>query len=117
MYFFYDRGTRNKANSFFICIIDYSLPNSVVDKGRNNNFLGWPGSSITTGKQVQYKIDDGIYTVTYDDPYVLRGEDFERIYAALMDSKDVDISLKSNNLYYLFTVHGIGFSDLVSSVQ
>ena len=115
VYFFYDRGSRNMENSFFICIIDYSLPETVVND--KSDLLGWPGSSITSGKEVKYKIDDSIYSVTYKSPYILREEDFDRIYAALINNKDVVFGYYSGSLHYAFTIHGVGFADLVSSIQ
>lgn len=119
IYFIYDElGSRWMKNSFFICIIDKKLSSTYTDdRNTVDDYLDVP-NFYASGNKVQYKIDDQKYEVTYDKPYVLRNTDFDRIYAALMDGKDVDFSFhNSGTLYYVFTVHGIGFSDLVSSIQ
>ena len=121
IYFIYDNlGSRYMKKSFFICITDEMFEKLFTtytdDRSTVDDYLGIPSPHVS-GNTVQYKIDDKTYAVTYDRPYVLRNIDFDRIYAALMDGRDVIFSFHSGTSDYVFTVHGTGFSDLVSSIQ
>lgn len=118
VYFLFDRGSRRGKNTFYVFITDDRFfEDTFVDDSSNDDRLQfWYPTTRLAIDKMQYLLDGQKYVVTTSDDR-LRGKDFERIYAALLDGKDVDFSISSSNKnFYVFTIHGAGFADLVSSV-
>ena len=116
LFFFFDQGSRNREDSFFICLTNQELPTVIVDdSGRSDDHIGPPVSFIPA-KQVRYSIDAAVYTVAYDQPYIVREGDFDRIFTALSEGKDIGFTLTIDSTCISFTICGTGFAEMITSI-